>query len=104
MNPGNPSVGKTSKGGPLLSLLNSNKITVISGILQQHKYSYSTLGCVLGAVRPSNTPTCSAEIPSAVAAPFLSCMPLLVRPSGLMYSPENSATKLLCCTALYGLL
>ena len=35
---------------------------------------------------------------------FFCCTALLVRPFGLLYGPEISATKLLCCTALYGLL
>jgi hypothetical protein len=47
-----------------------------------------------------NPPTLSHAVqkfPQQLLPRFLSCTSLLVRPSGLMYSPENSATKLLYC-------
>jgi hypothetical protein len=86
-------------------------------ILQQQNYSHfwkfttatqkfltALISSVLGVVWPSNTSPNSAEIFPVVAALFPSCTALLVRLSGLLNSPEISATKLLCCTALYGLL
>jgi hypothetical protein len=86
-------------------------------ILQQQNYSHfwkittttqkfltTLISSVLGVVWPSNTSPNSAEIFPAIAALFPSCMALLVRLSGLLNRPEISATKLLCCSALYGLL